>query len=51
MGPIFYHDCVECHSRKKVAICLFMAFLYNACIPDFSCTTLYTVVCKKMTFL
>ncbi len=35
----------------KKGLCLYKAFLYNSCIPDLSYTTLYTVVCKKKTFL
>ncbi len=37
--------------QKKVTIWLCMAFLYNACILNFSYTKLYNIVCKKMTFL
>ncbi len=36
--------------QKKLPIHLYMAFLYNSCIPDLSYTTLYTVVCKKNDF-
>ncbi len=37
---------------KRVSIHLYTAyFLYNAFIPNFSYTTLYTIVCKKMTSL
>ncbi len=38
-------------AKKKVAIQLYMAFLYNAGMPDLSYTTSYTNICERMTFL
>ncbi len=40
------------NTAKKRSVYIFIQlFLYNTCIPNFSYTTLYTVVCKKMTLL
>ncbi len=38
-------------NKKGQYMSLYSFFSYNTCIPNFSYTTLYTVVCEKMTFL
>ncbi len=51
-ADIWFNSCSKLlnTAKQKVAIQLYMAFLYISCIPDLSYTTLNTIVCKKRLF-